>query len=259
MTQLRDRTRLTRPFPQSVIKPNPSGGGTYVNHTVVEQRLIYVLGPPTTHMVEIVRGFVPGKAPDPKAQSARGKAGTPDLPNAVVGVVLRMSAQIDGVFTTTEEVGDCEDPHNWPHDGARLKDAFSDAYKRCALRLGVGLHIWASKQGKFNLYDHLLAEDMEQDPASDEVETDDDAETVQEPQEAPEVPKPVSRSPRRSRPNREADPGEPTTSPPDTVSVEGLPPQHPDRPCPLCGKKYGNHTLKKVGDQWAHRKCENAR
>lgn len=264
--EFRDVTRLTRPFPQKVIKPNPSGGGTYVAHTVVEQRLLHTLGPPTTSMVEIIRGFVPGKPADPKAPSARGRAGTPDLANAVVGVVLRMSSQIDGVYVSTEEVGDCEDPHNWPHDGARLKDAFSDAYKRCAMRWGVGLHIWASKEGKFNLHDHLKAEDLEQveDPEA-EVETD---EAPQDAEDVPEAPTSAPRSPRRSRPNREADPAAPASSPPDSVSHDDLPSMHPDRLCPRCGKKFGNHTLQKesvpCGDgssvmAYVHRKCENAR
>jgi hypothetical protein len=34
-------------------------------------------------------------------------------------------------------------------DGERLKHAASDALKRCAMRLGLGLHIWA--QGSYFL------------------------------------------------------------------------------------------------------------
>ena len=156
---MRDLTKLLHQFPAAVVERNPSGGGSYVSHPVVEQRILDVLGPITTEMVELVRGHVPGKAPDPSGKSARAKAGTPDLENAVVGVVLRMRATIDGREVTVEEVGDCESPHNWPHDGARAKDAFSDAYKRCAMRLGVGLHLWA--QEHFYLGEKLMKQDQE--------------------------------------------------------------------------------------------------
>jgi hypothetical protein len=155
---LRDLTMLVHPFPDKVIKRNPSGGGEYVAHPVVEQRLLDVLGrPPDTTLVQIVRGTVYGRAPDPTGKSARAKKGTPDLPDAVVGCVLRMSVTIDGQKVTVEEAGDCEQPHNWDTDGARLKDAMSDAYKRCAMRLGVALHLWA--QDAFYLGQKLLDAD----------------------------------------------------------------------------------------------------
>jgi hypothetical protein len=150
----RQITRLARPFPSHVVRTNPSGGGSYVAHPVVEQRLIHDLGyPPDTTVAHILRGFVYGKAPNPEGRSKRAKDGTPDLPDVIVGVVLRMTVNIDGERVVVEEAGDCEDPHNWDTDGARLKDAMSDAYKRCAMRLGVGLHLWADKD--FHLYEAL--------------------------------------------------------------------------------------------------------
>jgi hypothetical protein len=158
---MRQLTKLVWPFPQSVIHTNPSGGGTYVAHSVVEQRLLDVLGCVETSVVQIIRGDVPGKAPDPDGKSQRAKTGTPDLKEAVVGVVLRMTAAIDGESVVVEEVGDCESPMNWPHDGARMKDAMSDAYKRCAMRLGCGLHLWAGDDfylaEKFKRQDDELA------------------------------------------------------------------------------------------------------
>ena len=156
---MRDLTKLVHPFPQTMIERNPSGGGSYVAHPVVEQRLLDVLGPVTTELVTVLRGRVPGRPPDPAGKSARAKAGTADLEDAVVGVVLRMRATVDGRDTVVEEVGDCESPHNWPHDGARAKDAFSDAYKRAAMRLGVGLHLWA--QDHFYLGSKLLDQDQD--------------------------------------------------------------------------------------------------
>jgi hypothetical protein len=149
----RQITRLARPFPSAVIKTNPSGGGSYVAHPVVEQRILHVLGPVDMAIVQIVRGYVAEKKPNPEAKSKRGREGSPALENAAVAVILRMTATIDGQRVTVEEVGDCEDPHNWTTDGARLKDAASDAYKRCAMRLGVGLHLWADKD--FHLYEAL--------------------------------------------------------------------------------------------------------
>lgn len=158
---MRDLTKLLHPFPSSVIHRNPSGGGVYVKHSTVQQRLMDVLGFVDFEMVDIIRGHVTGKAPNPNGSSARAKAGTPDLTDAVVGVVCRMSATIDGKRVVVEEAGDCEEPHNWPHDGARMKDAMSDAYKRCAMRLGVGLHLWS--QDDFYLSEKMLKQDQEAD------------------------------------------------------------------------------------------------
>ena len=39
------------------------------------------------------------------------------------------------------EVGDVEHPGG--NNGSNLKNAASDALKRCAMRLGVGLHLWS--------------------------------------------------------------------------------------------------------------------
>lgn len=138
---------LVRPFPESYIHKNPSGGGSYVGHEVITQRLLHIIGPFSTHVVEVLRGEVAGKPGDPNGKSDRAKAGTPDLHGAVVGVLLALTVTIDGREVTVTEVGDCESPHNWPHDGARMKDAMSDAIKRCAMRLGVAIHLWA--QGEF--------------------------------------------------------------------------------------------------------------
>lgn len=153
MTELTDLQKLVHPFPNRYVKSNPTGRGSYVSHDVVTQRLLHVLGSFSTTLDEIVRGDVPEIVPNPKASSDRGKKGAPAIPNAVVGVVLSLTAKVDSELVTVTEAGDCEDPHNWPHDGARLKDAFSDAIKRCAMRLGVALHVWA--QGDFYLSDRI--------------------------------------------------------------------------------------------------------
>lgn len=144
---------LAKPFKPSLIHGNPSGGGSYVKHGTITQRLLLDVGPYDFELVEIVRGDIAGKPGNPKGTSERARAGTPDLHNVVVGAVARLRCDIDGRVTTVEEAGDCESPHNWPHDGARLKDAMSDALKRCAMRLGLGLHLWC--QEEYALYDAL--------------------------------------------------------------------------------------------------------
>lgn len=158
MGELRDLTKLLHPFPPSMIEKNPSGGGSYVSHPVVEQRILDVLGPVDFSLVQVIRGSVAAIKPNPQGKSQRAKEGRPELEGAVVGVVARMTAVIDGRTVTVEEAGDCEEPHNWPHDGARMKDAMSDAYKRCAMRIGVGLHLWA--QEHFYLGAKLLKQDQ---------------------------------------------------------------------------------------------------
>jgi hypothetical protein len=154
--QLRE---LARPFPSNYIRANPSGGGSYVNHAIVVQRLLMVTGPFDFSIKEVLRGDVAEIVPDPQGKSKRARDGAPALSNAVVGCIGRLGVTIDGTYVAVEEVGDCEDPHNWPHDGARLKDAASDAIKRCAARIGLGLHLWSSNdKGGYFLFDKLTEE-----------------------------------------------------------------------------------------------------
>jgi Rad52/22 family double-strand break repair protein len=148
---------LARPFPDKYIEKNPSGGGHYVKHHVIVQRLIQVLGvPPSFEKVEVIFGDVAAIPPNPQGKSQRAKDGADALRNVVVAVVARLTVTIDGQKVIVEEAGDCEEPHNWKTDGQRLKDAMSDAYKRCAMRLGVGLHLWS--QDQFFLFDKLNEE-----------------------------------------------------------------------------------------------------
>lgn len=113
---------LARPFPDSLIEePAPGQYGNYVSHAHVTEKLLGALGGVDTELVEIVRG-------------ASGD---------VEGVVLKMTAEIDGRTVSVTEAGDAVGGGNWSNDGQRLKDGFSDAYKRCAMRIGVGLHLWS--------------------------------------------------------------------------------------------------------------------
>lgn len=141
-----DLRSLATPFPARMIHGNPSGGGTYVKHHAYTQRLLLYTGGYSFQLVEVIRGDVPGKPGNPDGKSARARVGTPDLSNVVVGAVMRLTALVDGRELVVEDVGDCEEPHNWPHDGARLKDATSDALKRCSRHLGLGLHLYAGDE-----------------------------------------------------------------------------------------------------------------
>ena len=167
---------LAEPFPKRLIHTNPSGGGSYVKHHVVCQRLILALGyPPNFEQVKVHYGNVDGFTTN------NGKV-FPDLENVIVGVTCRMSVEIDGREVSVEDTGDCEQPHNWKTDGARLKDAMSDAYKRCAARLGVGLHLWS--QDEFFLYDALPSgEETSEAPAREQAAPTTPAESSRGPQE----------------------------------------------------------------------------
>jgi hypothetical protein len=140
---MHDLTQLARRFPQGFIERKD--GIDYVAHHVVTQRLLSIVGPFDFELVEIIRGDVAAVAPVPNGKSRRARSGTPELHNVVVGGVWRLTCEVDGRRVRIEEIGDVGDVHNWPHDGARLKDAASDALKRCAMRLGLGLHLWAQE------------------------------------------------------------------------------------------------------------------
>jgi hypothetical protein len=155
MSQLLD---LSRPFPNRVIHDNPSGYGSYVAHHLYVQRLLMHVGPYSFELVEVIRGAAPA---DRKAEDQ-----TP-LEGVIVGVVMRLTAEIDGMVVRIEEVGDCEQPSNWPHDGARLKDAMSDALKRCCARIGLGTHLYAKTDDEYVLYRKLKEQMVEHDPVED--------------------------------------------------------------------------------------------
>lgn len=148
MTQLRD---LAKPFAPRLIKQPPKGKfGTYVAHDVVNQKLLAVLGAFDFEVIELVRG-----------------SATPEFPmGRIEGCLSRLTCEIDGRRTTVVEVGDCENPSNWTTEGGRMKDAASDSFKRCAMRLGVGIHLWAGQD--FFLFDVLDKEEprlpLELDP-----------------------------------------------------------------------------------------------
>ena len=118
MTQLRD---LAEPFPSKLVKQPPQGKyGSYVSHSTVNERALSIVGP---FSQEVVREICDGEF--------------------LTGVVLRVALSIDGRQIVIEEAGDVENPESKKTNGARLKDATSDAFKRCWMRTGLGLHLWS--------------------------------------------------------------------------------------------------------------------
>lgn len=128
---------LAEPFPDRYISRKPGAdGGDYVAHYNVEQRLIVLFGVPPR--IEVLRELYD-----------EGR---------LTGCVLRMTLSNGW---EVEEGGEADNPQS-KTNGARLKDAISDAYKRCAMRFGCGLHLWA--QNDYFLFDHLNVEAV---PATD--------------------------------------------------------------------------------------------
>jgi hypothetical protein len=111
---------LSRPFPQSLVKQKPGKfAASYVEHSVVSQRLLEVVGPHDFAIDRIVT--------------------SPD--GVVVGCTATLTVEVDGRRVSITEVGDVERPGD--NNASNLKNASSDALKRCAMRLGVGLHLWS--------------------------------------------------------------------------------------------------------------------
>ena len=116
---------LSKVFPENFIHKNPTGFGDYIQHSVIRQRLLSVLGAYSTDVVETIYDD-----------------------GIVTGVILELTCVIDGTEVSITEAGDVENPDNWKTNGARMKDAMSDAIKRCAMALGVGLHLWSQYKGE---------------------------------------------------------------------------------------------------------------
>ena len=126
---------LARPFPQKYVHDD-GRGNSYVPHHVVTQRLIHIFGVPPK--IEVLRELYD-----------EGK---------LTGVIMRLTVPgLDPV----EEAGEADNPQS-KTNGARAKDACSDAIKRCAMRLGLGLSLWAQKD--YFLFDALTKESHEQAP-----------------------------------------------------------------------------------------------
>ena len=132
---------LSRPFPAGLVKQKPGKfAAAYVEHSVISQRLLEVLGPYSFEVKQMITN--------------------PD--GVVTGCLATLTCTVDGVEVRITEVGDVEHPGN--NNAASGKSAASDALKRCSMRLGVGLHLWSGE----NYY--LNAALAKREPAEDDDE-----------------------------------------------------------------------------------------
>ncbi len=138
-------SRLVQPIPEQYVKRDPGSGEPYVPHGVIKQFLLYILGPYDLEQVAIHRGDVLSRVKRDDAPPFTDEHSAVLLHNVIVGATYRLTCEIDGRRTMVEQTGDVDKATNWPHDGARLKDAESDAIKRCTPLLGLGLHLWAGE------------------------------------------------------------------------------------------------------------------
>jgi hypothetical protein len=133
---------LSRPFPDALIRQKPGKfAASYVEHSVVSQRLLEVVGPYSFEVKQMITN--------------------PD--GMVTGCLATLTCTIDGTEVRITEVGDVERPGD--SNGSAGKTASSDALKRCAMRLGVGLHLWS--QDNYYL-DKSLKKRMDDVSASDD-------------------------------------------------------------------------------------------
>jgi hypothetical protein len=119
MSQLNE---LARPFPASLIKSKPGKfAASYVEHSVISQRLLEVVGPHDFAVDRIIT----------------------NADGTLVGCTATLTVEVDGRRVSITEVGDVEHPSG--NNASNLKNASSDALKRCAMRLGCGLHLWSGE------------------------------------------------------------------------------------------------------------------
>ena len=128
--------QLARQLPDHMIKRAPQGKfGSYVPHYDIAQRALSVIGPHDFSVIEPIRGHAVEIQGKDKTYQARD--------GAIVGAICELKAVVDGQLVTIREIG-TEDKPAMHHDAENLKRAASDGYKRCWMRLGLGLHLWCT-------------------------------------------------------------------------------------------------------------------
>lgn len=131
MTQL---AKLSKRMPKAYIGKNDKGMDA-ADHTVITQLLHVAVPGWSFEITQVLRSEVAEKS---------AKSGT-KYPGGmfVTGCIGRLTCSIDGTTVVIEEAGGVELAGMKDGDGERLKHAASDALKRCAMRIGLGLEIWA--------------------------------------------------------------------------------------------------------------------
>ena len=118
-----DLLRLSKPFHPQFIESKPGKfSADYVKHSTVNEFLLGIVGPFDWQLVQVLH--------------------EPD--GMVSGAVYRLSVEIDGRMVHVEEVGSIQQGGT-KNNGDRMKDAASDCLKRCAMRMGLGLHLWSQE------------------------------------------------------------------------------------------------------------------
>lgn len=115
--------RLAKKFPDKLISQidKKTHKEDYINHSVITQRLLQVVGP-FDWDVEVIY--------------------SENKPVAVKGT---MTVNVDGKTVTVAGIG-TDQNNRGKDDGDIIKEMESDALKRAAKNVGVGLHLWAQNQ-----------------------------------------------------------------------------------------------------------------
>lgn len=130
---------LSKRFPAALVKQVDAGGGRradYVSHSTINERALSIVGPFSFEVVEVIRGHAAER------KSRDGKRTWPARDDAVLGCIARLTVEIDGKEVVIAEIGS-EDEPAMHTDSENLKNAASDAFKRCWMRTGLGLHLWS--------------------------------------------------------------------------------------------------------------------
>lgn len=112
---------LSRRFPDQYVGKKGDRGDKYINHAIIKQRLLEVCG---GYDFKVVREIFDGET--------------------LTGCVGELTVVIDNNIISVQEYGDIEHPQQ--NNGANAKHCASDAFKRCAMHIGLGLHVWIDEQ-----------------------------------------------------------------------------------------------------------------
>lgn len=192
--------QLSQPIPKRYIKPPAPGKyGDYIPHYIITQRLLAVLGPFDWRLIQVIRGDSSGR------RKVDGKLVDVTATDIVVGAVYQLGVDVEGFPVVIQEIGQCDNAWKEPDDAARLKKAASDALKRCAMRLGLGLHMWCKTPDEYFL-SRVLREGLDDDESAEVVtlgiESEDDTEAHVEVVSAPKAaPQPEPEAPQAQADN----------------------------------------------------------
>lgn len=117
MIQLMD---LAKRLPEKWIQEKGTGfSAKYCSHGDIQQALLAKVGPSSQRIVKEI-------------YNSEG--------NVIEGVILEMQFIIDLEPVVIQEIGETE--RDTGNNALNLKNSVSDAVKRCAMRVGLGLELW---------------------------------------------------------------------------------------------------------------------